>query len=137
MYVFFSSFYLGKLSIWSMLANFAAVFSLGVIYFYLYTQFQTEGITSRIASLKPAESVGNISILFGAAMFSYEGITVVLPLANKTKNRKDFSMLLKIGMSIITTLYLITGTLGYIGIGDEISPSITLNLPSSGKSNVI
>lgn len=41
--------------------------------------------------------------------------------------------LFNIGMVIIMMLYLLVGIFGYLKYGDEIEPSITLNLPQMEK----
>lgn len=42
---------------------------------------------------------------------------------------KNFTKVLYLGMGIVTALYISMGTIGYIGFGEHILGSITLNLP--------
>lgn len=42
--------------------------------------------------------------------------------------RKPFGVL-NVGMGVVTVLYLLVGSLGYIKYGDDVMGSITLNLP--------
>uniref|UniRef100_A0A8I6GDY3 Solute carrier family 36 member 2 n=1 Tax=Rattus norvegicus TaxID=10116 RepID=A0A8I6GDY3_RAT len=58
------------------------------------------------------------------------GMFLVLPLENKMKDARRFPTILSLGMSIITTLYIAIGALGYLRFGDDIKASITLNLPN-------
>lgn len=124
---------LDSLSIWSFIANFAALFSLSVIYYYLGTRMLALRITPREEPLPMIQDLGNIAIFFGAAMFAFEGITVVLPLENSMKNKTHFPNVLKLGMSIITLLFFLMGLCGYLGVGENVKPSITLNLPNTGS----
>ncbi len=55
----------------------------------------------------------------------------MLPLENKMTTPKNFKRVLYSGMGVVVFLYLFVGILGYVVYGDEIEPSITLNLQES------
>lgn len=57
-------------------------------------------------------------------------LSQVLPLENKMKNPRQFPVILYVGMTIVTVLYISLSVLGYLRFGADIQASITLNLPN-------
>ena len=66
---------------------------------------------------------------FGSAVFSYEGIAVVLPLKNSMNEPEKFGRVLNFGMTVVTIMYISLGVVGFVTFGEAICGSITLNLP--------
>lgn len=107
----------------SFFANISMCASLVFIYYYCLTNIPYP------IDLPLAGRGVDYPLFFGTAIFAFEGIGVVLPLENKMQNPKKFTMVLYLGMGIVTVLYITMGTIGYIGFGENIRGSITLNLP--------
>ncbi|XP_057586648.1 proton-coupled amino acid transporter 2 isoform X2 [Hippopotamus amphibius kiboko] len=73
--------------------------------------------------------LANITMLVSLVIIA-QYIVQVLPLENKMKDARRFPLILSLGMSIVTALYISIGTLGYLRFGNGIKASITLNLPN-------
>ncbi|XP_073832302.1 neutral amino acid uniporter 4 [Musca autumnalis] len=81
-----------------------------------------------------------LSLFFGTALFSYEGIALILPIRNSMKEPKKFNQrfgVLNISMFIITLLFTFTGFVSYTKWGDNVQGSITLNLNPDDKLSQI
>ncbi|XP_065186884.1 neutral amino acid uniporter 4-like isoform X2 [Sycon ciliatum] len=103
-------------------ATIVQVISIFIIFFYLVTHTNISEVN--LSPTKPA-------LFFGVAVFSMEGICLVLPLENDMRDRKQFPASLGGGMLLTCVLYLAMGTLGAIAFRQP-KGSITLDLPSDG-----
>ncbi|XP_061395123.1 proton-coupled amino acid transporter 1-like, partial [Musca vetustissima] len=77
-----------------------------------------------------------LSLFFGTALFSFEGIALILPIRNSMKDPKKFNQrfgVLNISMLIITLLFVFTGFVSYTKWGEGVEGSITLNLDPDDK----
>uniref|UniRef100_T2MAP4 Proton-coupled amino acid transporter 1 n=1 Tax=Hydra vulgaris TaxID=6087 RepID=T2MAP4_HYDVU len=122
---------LEKLSYLSVVANIFCIGGLIAILQYLGRNFQDP------RKYHAFNGWSGLPRFASMAIFAFEGIGVILPLENESKNPEDFSWVLNIGMGIVTTLYLVVGVFGYIAIGDGITGSVTLNLPDNALYNVV
>ncbi|KMZ10285.1 proton-coupled amino acid transporter-like protein CG1139 isoform X1 [Drosophila simulans] len=72
-----------------------------------------------------------LALFFGTALFSYEGIALILPLRNSMRRPEKFSTrfgVLNSTMFFTTALFIFTGFVSYVRWGEEVAGSITLNL---------
>ncbi|XP_011872342.1 PREDICTED: proton-coupled amino acid transporter 1-like isoform X2 [Vollenhovia emeryi] len=73
----------------------------------------------------------NLPLFFGTVIYSFEGITLVLPLKNEMRKPRNFNRplgVLNVGMVIVGSMFVAIGFLSYLKYGDAIAGSVTLNL---------
>ncbi|KAL1285201.1 Proton-coupled amino acid transporter 1 [Trichinella pseudospiralis] len=118
--------YLKYLTILSTAANLIYIVVLSVT---LYFIFQVQPDSSNLPAF---QSWDTLPLAFGTIMFSFEAITVVLPVENRMKTPAAFTTwngVLNTSCIVVTLFYIGFGFFGYIRYGDGIQDSITLNLP--------
>lgn len=72
-------------------------------------------------------------LYFGTAVFSFEGIAIVLPVHDSMRKPDKFhgmTGILTIAMTVVTVLYMFLGTLGYLKYGNSVHGTITVDLPA-------
>ncbi|XP_043501944.1 proton-coupled amino acid transporter 1-like isoform X1 [Polistes fuscatus] len=75
-----------------------------------------------------------LPLFFGTVIYSFEGITLVLPLKNEMKKPSNFNKplgVLNVGMVIVGGMFVTMGFLSYLKYGDNVRGSVTLNLELS------
>ncbi|KAJ7967065.1 putative Amino acid transporter [Quillaja saponaria] len=88
----------------------------------------------------PVEAFGGLPVFFyglGVAVYSFEGIGMVLPLESETKEKEKFGSVLALTMIFIALLYGGFGTLGYLAFGSETKDVITGNLGAGLVSTLV
>eukprot|EP00929_Paragymnodinium_shiwhaense_P022135 TRINITY_DN14227_c0_g3_i1.p1 TRINITY_DN14227_c0_g3~~TRINITY_DN14227_c0_g3_i1.p1 ORF type:complete len:670 (-),score=140.05 TRINITY_DN14227_c0_g3_i1:87-2096(-) len=79
---------------------------------------------------QPLKGFSGMMVCFGTAAFSMEGIGLVIPIYDATKEPEKFACVYALTISVIVTLLSVMGFLGYMTFGDEVA---TLVLLSFGK----
>lgn len=94
-----------------------------------------------VVKQRPAvEAFAGFSAFFyglGVAVFSFEGIGLVLPLESEMKDKKKFGKTLVFTMVLIAVLYGSFGALGYFAFGDNTRDIITANLGKGLLSTLV
>lgn len=75
--------------------------------------------------------------MLGFAIYSYEGIGVVMPIMQSAENPERFLQLLTLAIGTLTSLYVIFGSVCYSAYGSDTKPIITEMLPNNGFTATI
>lgn len=113
------------LAIGSTFANVIQLTSLSIIIYNLVTNIPNVG------DRKPVND--KVPQFVSTTVFTFEGITVTMPLYRSMKQREKFAKplgVLNMAILIVIILYCSIGALGYLKYGEDVAASITLSLPS-------
>lgn len=120
---------IGKLGFTALIAD--VFIMLGLIYLYYYdiaTIVEQRGV-SDIAAFNPA----SWPLFIGTAIFTFEGVGLIIPIQESMKKPKKFPSVLGLVMIITTILLLSIGALSYAAYGSSTKTVVILNLPQDDK----
>lgn len=104
---------------------------LGLIYLFYYDilTIYSQGGVSDIISFNPS----TWTLFIGTAIFTYEGIGLIIPIQESMKRPQQFPGVLAGVMVIITIVFLSAGALSYAAYGSATKTVVILNLPQDDK----
>jgi len=112
----------------TVVATVCELYALAAVFYYIFKD-PLPSISSRPASV----SLDKLPLFFGTAIFTFEGIGIVLPLENRMRQPHrllGLTGVLNTGMVIVACTYVATGFYGYLKYGEAASVgAVTLNLP--------
>ncbi|KAK0263430.1 hypothetical protein LTS09_002622 [Friedmanniomyces endolithicus] len=105
---------------------------LGLIYIYFYdikTILDRGAVAPDIKSFNPQDW----PLLIGTAVFTFEGVGLVIPIQSGMKDPTKFPKVLATVMLIISVIFISAGALSYAAYGSQTKTVILLNLPQDDK----
>jgi len=112
-----------KLSPFSLFADVSIIVGLIAVLFQDYQNYQY-----RTGGDLTAFNFSHLMYVTGVAIYSLEGVGLVLPLESSCADRDNFPSILKKCIFGITTLMIVFGCSGYYAFGPDTETPITLNL---------
>ncbi|KAG0374951.1 neutral amino acid transporter [Mortierella sp. AD032] len=119
---------IGKLGFSAVVADLCIV--VGLIYLYSY---DIKELVINQGSPTPLRlfNSDDFGLFVGTAVFSYEGIGMVIPICGSMANPKQFPRALTIVLSVVCVLLVSFGTLGYAAYGDKVQTIVLDDLPNA------
>jgi len=121
---------ISKLGPAALLADVFILIGLTYIYWYDISWI------SKMGGFHPTVELFNprdFTMTIGSAIFTFEGIGLILPIQSSMAQPEHFSKLLYIVMLIITVIFTSVGVLCYGTFGDNVSVEVITNFPQSSK----
>ncbi|KAI1076010.1 transmembrane amino acid transporter protein-domain-containing protein [Whalleya microplaca] len=120
---------IAKLGPAALLADSCILLGVGYIYYYDIAHLATDGLHESVVLFNPSK----YTLTIGAAIFTFEGIGLILPIQSSMSKPERFEWLLGIVMFIITILFTAVGALCYATFGENTSIEIINNYPQDSK----
>ncbi|KAJ3213101.1 neutral amino acid transporter [Dinochytrium kinnereticum] len=116
-------------SIPSLIADVFILMGLAYIFYYDLTVLATTGIAKDLVWV----NLQSFSLFVGTAMFAFEGICLILPIAESMKHPENFAGVLTTCIVVIGVIFVVIGAAGYLSFGSKVETVIFLNLPKGSK----
>ncbi|KAF9291247.1 neutral amino acid transporter [Linnemannia elongata] len=119
---------IGKLGFSTLVADLCII--VGLIYLYAY---DVKELVINQGSPTPLRlfNSDDFGLFIGTAVFSYEGIGMVIPICGSMANPKQFPRALTIVLSVVCVLLVSFGCLGYAAYGDNVKTIVLDDLPNA------
>jgi proton-coupled amino acid transporter len=118
-----------KLGFTALIADAFILIGLSYLYYYdILTIVRQHGLAD-IVNFNP----NDWTLFIGTAIFTFEGIGLIIPIQESMKNPKKFPPVLFGVMVIITVVFISMGALSYAAYGSATETVVILNLPQDSK----
>ncbi|KAH8177341.1 transmembrane amino acid transporter protein [Sarocladium implicatum] len=119
---------IGKLGFTALIADAFILIGLAYLFYYDVLTLSTEGLADIIMFNKT-----NWTLFIGTAIFTFEGIGLIIPIQESMKHPQKFPGVLLLVMVIITILFTVMGAISYAAYGSSTETVVLLNLPQDNK----
>ncbi|KAF9173663.1 neutral amino acid transporter [Mortierella sp. AD011] len=113
------------LSLPSMLANLFIIFGIVYLWYYSIHSLAVNGPGPDIALFNR----NDFALFIGTAVFSFEGIGLVIPITESMAEPDKFPRVLAITITVVALIFMSVGALCYSSFGSNIQTIVVLNLP--------
>lgn len=119
---------IGKLGFTALIADAFIVIGLAYLFYYDVLTLNNNGLADIILFNEK-----DWSLFIGTAIFTFEGIGLIIPIQESMKSPTKFPKVMFIVMIIITTLFTVMGAVSYAAYGSKTETVVLLNLPQDNK----
>ncbi|KAK9447788.1 transmembrane amino acid transporter protein-domain-containing protein [Limtongia smithiae] len=119
---------ISKLSIPALIADFFILLGLAYVYFWDGKVLIEHGV-SDIAAFNSKDW----TLFIGTAIFTFEGIGLVIPIHESMRKPAQFYSAIGLVMIIITLVYIAMGILSYAAYGSNVETVVILNMPQDNR----
>lgn len=119
---------IGKLGFTALIADAFILIGLAYLFYYDVLTLSKNGIADIIMF-----NENNWTLFIGTAIFTFEGIGLIIPIQESMRHPEKFPGVLLLVMVIITVLFTVMGAISYAAYGSSTETVVLLNLPQDNK----
>jgi proton-coupled amino acid transporter len=119
---------ISKLGVTALVADAFIVVGLAYLFYYDILTLNTQGLADIVLFNRK-----NWTLFLGTAIFTFEGIGLIIPIQESMREPKKFPKVMFVVMVIITTLFTSMGAFSYAAYGSKTETVVLLNLPQDNK----
>ncbi|XP_040575375.1 proton-coupled amino acid transporter-like protein acs [Lepeophtheirus salmonis] len=115
-------------------ANAINLFAIASTFYFLFLDIKP------VSDIKPIAPLSTLPLFFGTALYTFEGIALVLPMEKEMKTRKSmggYFGVLNIAMVTVSCFYVLMGFFGYLSFGDSIDGSVSESVAKANDGNIL
>ncbi|KAI1316886.1 neutral amino acid transporter [Mortierella claussenii] len=113
------------LSLPSMLANLFIIFGIVYLWYFSIHNLAVNGVGPNIALFNRDD----FALFIGTAVFSFEGIGLVIPITESMAEPEKFPRVLAMTITVVALIFMSVGALCYSSFGSNVQTIVVLNLP--------
>ncbi|KAI1820613.1 transmembrane amino acid transporter protein-domain-containing protein [Xylaria intraflava] len=119
---------IGKLGFTALIADVFIIIGLAYLFYYDVLTLSTEGLADIILF-----NERDWTLFIGTAIFTFEGIGLIIPIQESMKNPKQFPKVMFNVMIIMSVIFITMGAVSYAAYGSKTETVVLLNLPQDNK----
>ncbi|EFY89949.1 amino acid transporter, putative [Metarhizium acridum CQMa 102] len=119
---------IGKLGFTALIADAFIMVGLAYLFYYDVITLNANGLADIIMFNQK-----DWTLFIGTAIFTFEGIGLIIPIQESMKHPTKFPRVLFLVMIIITVLFTVMGAVSYAAYGSKTETVVLLNLPQDDK----
>ncbi|KAJ2550149.1 hypothetical protein EV175_004175, partial [Coemansia sp. RSA 1933] len=116
----------------ALVSNVLIIASLGYLLGFDLWSISANG-PAPIVNFNPAR----FPLLVGTAVYSFEGVTLVIPILDSLKEKRSFGRILTLAIVLCLGLFLCVGALSYLTFGESVEAVVLLNLPNQSSWTIL
>lgn len=120
---------ISRLGFIALFADACILIGVSYIYYYDIAYLASNGMDPTVAFFNPSR----YTLMIGSAIFTFEGIGLILPIQDSMAKPENFEPLLGVIMTLITIMFTAVGALCYATFGKDTSIEIINNYPQTSK----